>query len=123
MQKDIENKQLYNYNKSIQYVNDFCVSEKDYTYGHIKEFIRLRKEIKKEAHRVISSKVLLLNSYGKIFGSEIDINGNTYDFEIFEDSDYRIVNVEKYKDINKEVMHERNINKNSRYIVDSSFYG
>lgn len=113
MQKDIENKQLYNYNKSIQYVNDFCVSEKDYTYGHIKEFIRLRKEIKKEAHRVISSKALLLCSYNINFGTVYDINGNVYYFEVFSDGNYRISGLKKYKNVFKEVIYEEYFKENS----------
>ena len=113
MQKDIEKRKVKEYNLSIQYVNNYMVCERDYTYGHVKEFIRLRKNIKKEAHRVISNKVLLLNSYKKSFGSEIDINGNTYDFEIFSDGDYRVVNVEKYKDEIEEVSNEKYTKTNS----------
>lgn len=62
---------------------------------------------------MISTKALKLYSNNKIYGSAIDINGNRYDFDIFEDGSYRIIEVQKYKEISEEVANETNFNKNS----------
>ena len=113
MLKSIAKRIEHNYNKIIQLVNNFTISESDYIYGHVKEFIRLSKKLKKEAHRVISRKALLLCSKNKIYGSELDINGNRYDFEVFSDGNYRVIEVNKYKDISEEVSNEKYFKKNS----------
>lgn len=113
MLNDIEISNENAYNKSIQIVNIYNIAEKDYLYGHDKKFIRLRKEIKKEAHRVISNKALLLCSYSIKFGTAYDINGNLYYFDVFNDGGYRVDEVQKYKDISKEVIYEEYTEKNS----------
>ena len=113
MQKNIEKSKVKEYNLSIQLVNNYMVCERDYTYGHIKEFIRLRKGVKKEAHRVISTKALLLFSYNINLGAVYDISGNLYYFEVFSDGNYRVCEVQKYKDISREVIYEEYIKKNS----------
>ena len=113
MIKDIEKVKNIEYNLNILKVNNFLISESGNIYGHVKEFNKLKKDIKYEAHRVISKKALELCSKGKIFGSAIDVNGNIYLFEIFSDTAYRIVNVEIFKEIVEEVLNEKYIKKNS----------
>ena len=104
----IEKYKETNYNKSIQAVNNYIVSEKDYLYGHDKRFIRLRKDIKKEAHKVISYEALRAYSDKMEVSSAVDINGNIYYFDVFEDGYYRVSGIEKYKDLSMEVANERN---------------
>lgn len=89
-------------------------------YGHIKDFVNLSEETQADAHKVISPLAAELNSKGKQFGTTTDVNGNTYDFEVFGDSTYRVINVEKLKDSVKEVASERNPNKNSRYSMGNT---
>ena len=113
MLKDIAKRKVKDYNEVIQYVNNFYISEKDYLYGHNKKFIRLRKEIKKEAHRVISFEALQAYSDKMEVSSAIDINGNIYYFDVFSDGYYRVSDMEKYKDLNMEVIDEEYIKRNS----------
>lgn len=112
MKYNIENYCNLNYNKSIQIVNRFLISEKDYLYGHDKRFIRLRKDIKKEAHRVISPLALKYFGLEEVY-SATDINGNTYRFDIFEDGNYRVSDIVKLKDYIKEVTYEDKIETDS----------
>lgn len=113
MIKDIEKLKNIEYNLNILEVNNFAISEPGNPYGHVREFKRLKNDIKYEAHRVISKRALELFSIGKIYGSTIDINGNIYLFEIFSDTTYRIVNIEKNKENIEEVANEKYIKKNS----------
>ena len=96
------------------------ISESANPYGHVKKFNRLSKDIRMAAHRVISKVALELYGESKIYGSAIDVNGNLYDFEIFSDMTYRVIDVKKYKDNIKEVAHETNPNTNSRNTMESS---
>lgn len=112
MLKDIEKVKNIEYNLNILKVNNFLISESGNIYGHVKEFNKLKKDIKYEAHRVISKIVLELYSKGKIYGSAIDINGNTYDFEIFNDITYRIIRIEKFNNDIEEVLNEKYTKEN-----------
>lgn len=92
--------------------NSYQVCETGNPYGHVKEFIRLNKRIRHDAHRVISPLAVRLSGIEEIYTAS-DINGNTYKFDIFEEGNYRINQVIKLKNYVREVMHETNINKNS----------
>ena len=107
MIKTIAERIINNYNKVIQYVNFYNIKEDDNFYGHVKEFIKLPRSVKADAHRVISTKALILYSNSIFQGSTVDINGNIYDFEIFSDGNYRISEVKKHKKISKEVANEK----------------
>lgn len=113
MLKCIENLEMINYNIVILDVNNFEVSESDNPYGHVREFNRLDKDTKKNAYRVISMIALELYGKGKIYGSAIDVSANTYDFEIFSDATYRVIEVKKYNENVREAMYGRNIEKDS----------
>ena len=110
MQKLLAKNNIRNYNEIILNVNEYMICEPDNIYGHCVEFDKLPFDIKKDAHRVISSKALKLYSNSKLYGSVIDVNANTYIFEIFYDATYRIINVEKYNQNIEEVINETNIN-------------
>ena len=81
-------------------------------YGHSKEFIKLPNRQKEEAYRVISSLALKFAGIEESY-STTDINGNTYDFEVFSDGNFRIIRMEVFKENNKEVLDERYSKKNS----------
>ena len=104
----------YNNEKTDTKFTKFA-TRKNNPYGHINDFVNLSEETQGDAHKVISPLAAELNSKGKQFGTTTDVNGNTYDFEVFGDSTYRVTNVEKLKDCVKEVASDRNPNKNSRY--------
>ena len=99
------------YNINTHNVNNGEICEPGNPYGHVLEFNKLSNEIKKDAHRVISNKALRLYSMNKIFGSATDINGNRYDFDIFQDAMYRITGVEKCKNNIEEVLDEKYFEK------------
>ena len=108
IQNTLEKTKVTYYNECILDVNNYVIAEPGNPYGHIEEFIELRDDVKKAAHRVISSKALLLNSYGIDFGTAIDINGNKYYFDVFQDGCYRVSSVIKMKDsIAEEVAYEK----------------
>ena len=46
MLKDIVKKVITDYNKVIQLVNNYSISELSNIYGHTKEFMRLKKSYK-----------------------------------------------------------------------------
>ena len=81
-------------------------------YGHIDEFIKLNTTQKEEAYRVISSLAIKFMGIEESY-SVTDINGNTYDFEIFSDGNFRVTKLERFKEENKEVLDERYFKKNS----------
>lgn len=99
----------YNYFKD----NSYQIYESGNPYGHVKEFIRLNKKIRYDAHRVISKKALILNLYNIEIGSATDINGNIYYFDVFEDGYYRIFRINNYKENIMEVANEKYIKTNS----------
>ena len=106
----------YNFNDIILLKNNI-ISEPSvkYTinkYGHVREFDKLLKNQKQEAYRVISPLAIKFAGIEESY-SAIDINGNTYDFEIFQDGNYRIIRIELFKENNKEVLDERYSKKNS----------
>ena len=86
--------------------NSYQVCESDNPYGHVKEFIRLNKNRKYEAHRVISPLALRLDGIEDIY-SVNDINGNTYKFDIFEDGNYRVIEVIELKENIEEVTNDK----------------
>ena len=92
--------------------NSYQVCEPSNPYGHVKEFTRLSKKTKYDAHRVISPLAVRLAGTEEIY-TVSDINGNTYKFDIFEEGNYRVNEVIKLKNYVREVMHETSINKNS----------
>lgn len=110
--KKLVQKIINDYNKDIQYVNLYDGAESDNLYGHVRKFMILPKNIKRDAHRVISPFELKLAGIEEVY-SVRDINGNLYDFEIFSDGNYRIYEVEKFKDIDKEVADEKYFKANS----------
>lgn len=112
MLKVLEKINIKNYNKSILSANNLYIFEKDNPYGHIREFNKLSKDIKIEAHRVISPLAVRLVGIEDIY-SVTDINGNTYKFDIFEDGNYRISEVRKFKNIFKEDIDEKYSKKNN----------
>ena len=112
MLNTIEKDTIKNYNNIIQIVNNFLIAESSNIYGHCKEFIRLPKNIKHDAHRVISQLAVLLYSKEDIY-SVNDINGITYKFDIFEDGNYRVIEVRKFKDKVKEDINEKYSKKNN----------
>lgn len=107
MLKDIVKKIITDYNEIIQLVNNFSISESSNIYGHTKEFMKLKKVTRYEAHRVISPIALRLAGIEDAY-SVTDINGNTYKFDIFEDGNYRVIEVERFSNIIKEDLDERN---------------
>lgn len=111
MLKDIVKKVITDYNEIIQLVNNFFISESSNIYGHTKEFMKLKKVTRYEAHRVISPIALRLVGIEDAY-SVTDINGNTYKFDIFEDGNYRVFELEKFKDIIKEDLNERTYKEN-----------
>ena len=100
--------------KSYNDIKDkyYIIDEKGNMYGHIREFIRLSKNIKFDAHRVISIVAVKFAGIEDAY-SVTDINGNTYDFEIFEEGNYRVTRIEKFKDISKEVINEEYFKTNN----------
>ncbi len=106
MLKSIEKENNNKYNYVIQNVNNFEICEPGNPYGHVRKFMRLKKEKKYEAHRVISPVALKLSGIEEVYSAR-DINGNRYDFEIFSDSTYRVIDVAIYKEIIEEVLDER----------------
>ena len=105
----------YKFNDIILMNNFISEPSVKYTinkYGHIKEFIKLSQKQKEEAYRVISPLAMKFAGIEESY-SAIDINGNVYDFEIFLDANFRIINVEKYSDNSKEVSYETKISRNS----------
>lgn len=113
MLKSIEKeiKSLYNY--VIQNVNNYEICEPGNPYGHIKEFMKLKKDKKYEAHRVMSLVATILAAKEKDYGVVTDINGNTYYFDVFEDGYYRVAKIAKYNHLTKEVTNEKYIKTNS----------
>ena len=111
--KSIFKNKLKDYNDIKSKVNLYEISELNNPYGHSKEFTRLNKKIRYDAHRVISKKALILNSYNIAIGAATDINGNIYYFDVFEDGYYRIFRIDNYKEANKEVINEKYIKTNS----------
>ena len=101
----------YNTNENVDVNYEVC--EYGNPYGHIKEFNKLNDNVKKDAHRVISTKALKLYSKNKIYGSVVDINGNTYDFDIFTDGSYRVTGVEKIKNNIEVIADGKYFKKNS----------
>ena len=112
MLKDIVKKVITDYNKVIQLVNNFSISESSNIYGHTKEFMKLKKVTRYEAHRVISPIALRLAGIEDAY-SVTDINGNTYKFDIFEDGNYRVFELEIFSNIIEEVADEKYFKKNS----------
>lgn len=92
---------------------------KNNPYGHIKEFVKMKQEQQEEAHRVISPLAAKYAGIEEAY-SATDINGNTYDFEIFEDGNYRVTKIERLNENTEEVLDETDINSNSRYSMASS---
>ena len=113
MLKSIEKESNNIYNYVIQNVNNFGICEPGNPYGHVREFMRLKKEMKYEAHRVISPIATILAIKEKDYGVVTDINGNTYYFDVFEDGYYRVAKVAKYNHLTKEVTNEKYIKTNS----------
>lgn len=74
--------------------------------------MRLNKQAKYDAHRVISNVAIKLAYENKIYGSATDINGNTYIFEIFGDLTYRIINIEVFNKNVEEVINEKYSERN-----------
>ena len=107
--KDIFKKKPKDYNDIENLVNIYEICEPGNPYGHVKEFTKLNKQAKHDAHRVLSKESLLLCMNGFIFGTATDISGNTYYFDVFEDGIYRVSKIEKYNDAVMEVLNERNI--------------
>lgn len=97
------------YNDIENKVNIYEICEPGNPYGHVKEFTRLSKKVRYDAHRVISPIAAKLANI-EIAYSATDINGNTYKFDIFDGGDYRISAVIGLKKYIKEVAHERNPN-------------
>lgn len=85
--KKLVQKIINDYNKVIQYVNLYDVTESDNLYGHVRKFMILPKNIKRDAHRVIFPLALKLTGIEEVY-SVRDMNGNLYDFEIFSDGNY-----------------------------------
>lgn len=112
MLKSIEKINIKDYNDVILNVNNSCVSESGNPYDHVKDFSKLEKHIKIEAHRVISPLAVRLVGIEDVY-SVTDINGNTYKFDIFEDGNYRISEVRKFKNIFKEDLDEKYSKKNN----------
>ena len=106
MLKYIVKRIIKDYNNIILDVNKDIIQESSNPYGHVKEFNKLKKSIKYEAHRVISPLAVRLADIEDTY-SVTDINGNTYIFDIFEDGYYRISEVRKLKDESKEVVDEK----------------
>lgn len=106
MLKSIEDLKIFDYNSIILDVNNFCVAENDNPYGHVREFNRLDKNTKIDAHRVISPFAIRLANIEDTY-SATDINGNTYMFDIFEDGNYRISEVVGLKTDYKEDLDEK----------------
>lgn len=97
------------YNDIENKVNIYEICEPGNPYGHVKEFTRLSKKVRYDAHRVISPIAAKLANIEMAY-SATDINGNTYKFDIFDGGDYRISAVIGLKKYIKEVAHERNPN-------------
>lgn len=112
MLKYIVKRIIKDYNNIILDVNKNIIQESSNPYGHVKEFNKLKKSIKYEAHRVISPLAVRLADIEDTY-SVTDINGNTYIFDIFEDGYYRVSEVIKFKNYIKEVAYERYFRKNS----------
>ena len=112
MKNTLEKLKNKEYNLGI--VNIYEIRERDYgnPYGHIKEFIKLSAKEKYEAHRVISPIAIELAGIEDIYSIN-DINGNTYIFDIFEDGDYRVIDMFIEKKRIKEVSNEKYFKKNS----------
>ena len=106
MLKSIEKENNNKYNYVIQNVNSFEIYEPCNPYGHVKEFMKLNKETKYEAHRVISPLAIKLFGIEEVY-SVVDINGNAYKFDIFEDGDYRVSEVRKFKNVFKEATNDK----------------
>ena len=111
MLKDIEKVKNIEYNLNILKVNNFAIAEPGNIYGHSSSFMKLKSEIRSDAHRVISPLALRLVGIEDTY-SVTDINGNTYKFDIFEDGNYRVFDIEKFKDIIKEDLNERTYKEN-----------
>ena len=105
MLKELVNNIKKSYNCVIQYVN-FEISELSNLYGHSNNFMKLKKETRYEAHRVISPLALRLAGIEDIY-SVNDINGNTYKFDIFEDGNYRVIEVIELKGNIEEVTNDK----------------
>lgn len=54
-----------------------------------------------------------MNINGFKTGVAIDVNGNSYYFDVFEGANYRISRIEKYESSIMEVTNERYFKKNS----------
>ena len=81
-------------------------------YGHISDFLKLSIKQKEEAYRVISSLAIKLAGIEESY-SATDINGNTYDFEIFQDGNFRVTRIERFNKDKEEVLDERYSKKNN----------
>ena len=112
MKNALENTLIQDYNNIILNVNNFIISDKDNPYGHIKEFNKLNKNVRMDAHRVISFVAIKMANIENLY-SVTDINGNTYDIEIFGDTTYRVVNIEIFNNNVEEVLNEKYIKTNS----------
>lgn len=88
---------------------------KNNPYKHINDFVKLSQKIQSDAHNAISPIAAELSSKGTLYGSSIDANGNTYDFEIFNDTTYRIISVELLNKNVEEAVNEADSNSNRRY--------
>lgn len=100
------------YSERILNTNKYFVLERNNPYGHIREFYKLKKSIQIDAHRVISPIAIKLANIEDTY-SVTDINGNTYIFDIFEDGNYRISEIIRFKNYVEEVTDEEYIEKNS----------
>ena len=92
--------------------NSYQICESGNPYGHVKEFTKLSKKTRHDAHRVISPLAVRLAGIEEMY-TVSDINGNTYIFDIFNEGNYRVNEAIIFKEYIEEVINERYIKKNS----------
>jgi hypothetical protein len=94
-------------------------TEKNNPYGHTIDFVKMNRQQQHEAHRVISPLAAKYAGVEETY-SVRDINGNMFDFDVFEDGNYRVSEVELIKDSVKEVVDETETNRNIQYSLGDS---
>lgn len=121
VKKRFEKAYKMSYNNTTNQADTRYATVKNNPYGHVKEFVKLEQSIQKDAHIVISPLASKFAGIEESY-SVTDINGYTYDFDIFENGNYRVSKVELLKDKVKEKVDGQYSKQDSRDFVSSSKY-